>query len=210
LTAEDLTELPDGELADAIDAREEAHERWKKVYKEEFIPFAHGVRWFGQYYYDVLRPEDPFAFVGLLEHQPMMASARNESLAGFADHVRELPALSAWLNRPGVISGARSRRGWDGLAGQLREIDGGATFPRAVEDFLDQHMNLAFQNESLDDRPDLVLSIVRQLASKPDTTPRVRSGNEAVALEREAEFLAAAGPERREEAREMLRVGRLR
>jgi pyruvate,water dikinase len=76
-----------------------------------------------------------------------------------------------------------------------------------MEAFLDKHMNLAYQDESLDDRPDLVLSIVRQLASEPGRPPGAEGEVEADA--REEEFLAAVGPDRREEAREMLRVGRL-
>jgi pyruvate,water dikinase len=209
LTAEDLTELADGQLADAIDTRAEAHERWKTVYKKEFIPFAHGVRRFGQYYNDALRPEDPYAFVELLEHQPMMASERNHALAQLADQVRKHPALSAWLEEPQVISRARSRGAWDGMAAELQEIEGGEPFRRDLDAILDQHMNLAFQNESLDDRPDLVLSIVRQLASEPAMSPRVEGESEAAIREREEEFLAAVGTDRRQEAQEMLRVGRL-
>lgn len=208
-TAEDLTGLSDDELADAIDARVEAHERWKTVYKEEFIPFAHGVRRFGQYYNDALRPEDPYAFVKLLEHQPMMASERNHALAELAAQIRRHPALSAWLEGSEVARRARSRDGWDGMATELHKIEGGEPFRRGLEALLDHHMNLAFQNESLDDRPDLILSIVRQLASEPGMSPQLIGGSEAVTREREERFLESVGPERREEAREMLRVGRL-
>ncbi len=206
-TAEDLDGLSDVELADAIDARVEAHERWKKIYKEEFIPFAHGVRRFGQYYNDALRPEDPYEFVELLEHQPMMASARNWALTDLADQVRDRPVLSAWLEQPQVVSVATSREAWDALAPELQPIPGGEAFRLALADFLDRHMNLAYHDQSLDDRPDLVLSIVRQLASEPGRSAKVRGKAEAVT--REAEFLAAVVPERRKEAQEMLRVGRL-
>jgi pyruvate,water dikinase len=206
-TAEDLDSLNDGELADAIDARVEAHERWKKIYKDEFIPFAHGVRRFGHYYTDALRPEDPYEFVELLEHQPMMASDRNQALADLAHQVRARPALSAWLERPQVISDAISRDAWEGLALELQETEGGEAFRIAMEAFLDQHMNLAFHDESLDDRPDLVLSIVKQLASEPKRTRPV--DGEAEAAAREAKFLAAIHPQRQDEAREILRVGRL-
>lgn len=206
-TEEDLDNLLDGELAEAINARLEAHERWQKIYKEEFIPFAHGVRRFGQYYNDALRPADPYSFVGLLEHQPLMASERNHALAALADQVRRQPALSAWLDKAQVVSGITSRKAWEVRAAELQEIDGGDAFRRDFEEFLDQHMNLAFQDESLDDRPDLVLSIASQLAAEPGRSPKVDLDTEAAA--REEEFLAAVAPERRSEAREMLRIGRL-
>jgi pyruvate,water dikinase len=93
------------------------------------------------------------------------------------------------------------------LAVELQEIEGGGSFSVAMSGFLDQHMNLAYQNESLDDRPDLILSMVSQLASEPRRSPQVRGDAEGMA--REEEFLAAVGPDRLEEARDFLRVGRL-
>ena len=212
--AEKPDSLGDSELAEAILARHEAHERWKKIYRDEFIPFAHGVRRFGQYYNDAVRPSDPYEFVGLLEHQPMMASSRNEALAGLAEHVRRHPALAGWLERPQVVQGITRRDSWERVASELTGIDGGEAFRRNVEGFLDEHMNLTYQEEPLDDRPDLVLNIVRQLARGAEPGPRPKqgqaedTGSEGI-HDREERFLAAVGPERREEAQEALRIGRL-
>jgi phosphoenolpyruvate synthase/pyruvate phosphate dikinase len=47
LAAQKLDGMAGAELADALEARHEAHERWKTIYKDEFIPFAHGVRQLG-------------------------------------------------------------------------------------------------------------------------------------------------------------------
>jgi pyruvate,water dikinase len=66
-------------------------------------------------------------------------------------------------------------------------------------------MDLTFGNESLDERPDLVLDIVRQLAA--GDAPRIRAGGDGHAAERG--FLEAVAPDRRDEAREVLRVARL-
>ena len=74
---EDLAGLDDRQLADAIDQRSRAVARWKKIYWDEFIPFAHGVRRLATYYNDAVRPEDPYEFVGLLRDQPMLAARRN-------------------------------------------------------------------------------------------------------------------------------------
>jgi hypothetical protein len=87
-----------------------AHGRWKEIYKEKFIPFAHGVIRFGQYYNDAMCPADPFEFVGLLEHQPMMASDRNAALSRLADQVRSHPPLASWLEQPEVLAGVTDRR----------------------------------------------------------------------------------------------------
>jgi pyruvate,water dikinase len=44
LAAEPVEGLTDQELAEAIDSRAAAFRKWKKIYWDEFIPFAHGVR----------------------------------------------------------------------------------------------------------------------------------------------------------------------
>ena len=64
----DLTLLPDRFLAEEIRRRWEINHKWVNIYWEEFIPFAHGVRLFGQVYNDAIKPEDPYEFVDLLAH----------------------------------------------------------------------------------------------------------------------------------------------
>lgn len=66
-------------------------------------------------------------------------------------------------------------------------------------------MNLTFKDESMDDRPDLVLDILLQLASGEEQPPAESPSSG----ELEHKLLAAVGPDRREEALEVLRVGRL-
>jgi len=50
LAAEQVEGLTDEELAEAIDSRAAAFREWKRIYWDEFIPFAHGVRQLGTYY----------------------------------------------------------------------------------------------------------------------------------------------------------------
>ena len=215
LAGEPLDDFDDLELADALMARFQAHRRWKEIYWEEFIPFAHGARRFGQYYNDAVRPSDPYAFVGLLEHQPMIASRRNADLVALASQVRQKPALATWLKSPQVVSGIEDRDSWKAAAAGLLDLPGGETFRRGFQAFLDEHMNLVYQGESLDDRPDLVLGILRQLVTDEESPlePTREGGSAAASGPRpdpmEEEFLAAVGPERRDEALEILRIGRL-
>ena len=54
--------------------------KWKKIYWDEFIPFAHGVRRLATYYNDAVQPEDPYEFVGLLRDQPLLAAQRNHAI----------------------------------------------------------------------------------------------------------------------------------
>ncbi|MBN1636923.1 MAG: PEP/pyruvate-binding domain-containing protein, partial [Deltaproteobacteria bacterium] len=62
----DLSTLSDEELIGQIKEREAIFDHWEKVYWSDFIPFAHGMRLFGQVYNDTIRPEDPYEFMDLL------------------------------------------------------------------------------------------------------------------------------------------------
>ena len=82
LAAVVLRGLSDPDLAAEIDRRLEVLERWRRVYWDELIPFAHGMRLFGQVYNDTLRPQDPFSFVELLRPLRLESLDRNRLLPG--------------------------------------------------------------------------------------------------------------------------------
>ena len=84
LAAEDLDRLDDGQLAEAIEQRRDIVAKWKKIYWDEFIPFAHGVRRLATYYNDAVQPDDPYEFVGLLRDQPLLATQRNQAISELA------------------------------------------------------------------------------------------------------------------------------
>lgn len=88
LAQADLSGLPDSELAGEIEHRAARAQHWHDVYWEDFIPFAHGARLFGQVYNDAMRPEDPYEFVDLLSGAPMVSMVRNRRLAEMAAIVR--------------------------------------------------------------------------------------------------------------------------
>jgi hypothetical protein len=62
----DLERLANQDLAQEIEDRAKIFQKWDEIYRKEFIPFAHGVRLFGQVYNDIMKPKDPFEFVELL------------------------------------------------------------------------------------------------------------------------------------------------
>jgi len=97
LAATDLLLLPDTELAGEIETRRAIKEKWTGVYWEDFIPFAHGMRLFGKIYNDIVNPEDPFEFVELLAHAPLMSLKRNAALQKIGAHVKQNPALQQSL-----------------------------------------------------------------------------------------------------------------
>ena len=97
-TADDLSEidlqgLTDDLLADEIGRRLELNTFWTDVYWKEFIPFAHGMRLFGEFYNDVVRPDDPYEFMGLLQNNTLLSVQRNRQLAEMARQIEKDPGL---------------------------------------------------------------------------------------------------------------------
>lgn len=84
LEGSDLTALKDEELAGEIEKRRDVFNKWKGVYWEHFIPFAHGMRLFAQVYNDLIKPEDPYEFMELLKGEDLMSLRRNRELAELA------------------------------------------------------------------------------------------------------------------------------
>ena len=119
LAAEQLEGLNDAELADRIEARQALLDRWKRIYWDEFIPFAHGVRYLGLYYNDAVHPQDPYEFVGLLRGEDMLAAQRDRSLRALAWQVQESPALEQALRQAVHDCSGASGVGWEAWASRL-------------------------------------------------------------------------------------------
>jgi pyruvate,water dikinase len=95
----DLAALSDADLVGEIRRRWEINDRWVKVYWADFIPFAHGIRLFGQVYNDAVRPSDPYEFIDLLTRTDMASLARNRVLEELAEQVRRRPEIRECLTR---------------------------------------------------------------------------------------------------------------
>lgn len=88
LEAVSLRGLSDDELAVEIQRRQAVFSKWRDVYWDKCIPFAHGFRLFGQFYNDEIRPEDPYEFVSLLSGGDMVSLKRNRRLMELASMLR--------------------------------------------------------------------------------------------------------------------------
>lgn len=180
----DLGELDSRALAEEIERRREAHDEWVEVYSREFIPLAHGVRLFAQFYNQMMRPRDPYEFMGLLVATPMLSVRRNRALAQMAARVREDDGLRARL-----------------VAGQ----SGDETFEDALADFEREFGGASFASrQCFADRARLIRWLLT-LAEAPDEDRPQEEGE--LASKTEA-FLAAVDPDKRELARQLLDLGR--
>jgi len=67
-------------LAAKIKERADIYFKWKKIYWDDFIPFAHGIRNFGTYYNDLVKPKNPYEFMEILKTDDLLASERNREI----------------------------------------------------------------------------------------------------------------------------------
>ena len=88
LSAIDPAELTDQDLAAEIKKRWEINHKWVNIYWADFIPYAHGVRLFGQVYNDAVQPDDPYEFIDLLTNTAMASIERNNMLMDLAEIIR--------------------------------------------------------------------------------------------------------------------------
>lgn len=205
LAATDLERCDNVALASAIDERSAAFERWRRIYWDEFIPLAHGVRQLGSYYEEAVRPRDPYEFVGLLRGEILAASARNERILELAARVRANAELRSALEEAVSRQGRSEQR--PALERVAQRADG-RTFVEACNELLSGAMDVSYAGERLSDRMDLLLRLVMALAERAPAELTARD-DETVARELERRLLDAVGPDRHDEAREVLRIARV-
>ena len=203
--AETIEDRDDQGLAAAIGERYAAVKTWQQIYREDFIPFAHGVRQLGIYYNDAVQPEDPYEFVRLLQGEQMVASRRNGALRVLAQQVGSNQVLCEGLSRV-------ADRGWQDLLEGVQGIPGGAAFVQAFDNLQAEFMDVAYGGERLSSRPDLLLNTIIELAKSP--RPTLLRDEETGAAEPDVQpleqrLLDAVGRERQKEAEEVLTIGRL-
>ncbi len=211
LADEDLEGLTDTELADCIEARQAHLDRWKRIYWDEFIPFAHGVRYLGLYYNDAVHPHDPYEFVDLLRGEDMLASQRTRSLQALAQQVRESPELQRTLQQAVRERSAAGAVAWEAWASRLSDVAGGPQFLETFQTLSRQFMDVAFGGHRLIDEPTPLLRNIMELASQTAAPPAAgaESHDEPAPRELEQRLLDAVGADRHDEARQVLRLARL-
>jgi pyruvate,water dikinase len=210
LASENLEEFDNTALAAAIEKRLAEVQRWRQTYRDEFIPFAHGVRRLGIYYNDVVQPKDPYEFTGLLRGEAMLATKRNLALEELALSVRDDSELRQILQEANASSDSML---WKQRLATNVNRPAGEGFLRKLEEFEAQYMDTAFAGERLAERPDLLLSLLLELADSEgrstekdgETSPRAQPSVQDL----ESRLLKAVGASRQSEAAEVLEIARL-
>ncbi|MDZ4199842.1 MAG: PEP/pyruvate-binding domain-containing protein, partial [Kiritimatiellia bacterium] len=184
LAAVDLSTLADDALDVETRRREALYRQWRDAYWADCIPFAHGVRLFGQYYNDQLQPRNPYEFMDLLGGTEMLSLKRNRALETLARMIRENPVLHGDLERG-------DRTGWP------------AEFREALDAFGRDHGDVPTERES--GVSSAFLRFLLEMASLPVQAAKAPARD--VERLRRA-FLAAVPEPERIKAEEMLDLAR--
>ena len=204
---EQLDLFDDQQLADAIEQRSAAIAKWKKIYWDDFIPFAHGVRRLATYYNDAVHARDPYEFVGLLRNQPLIAGQRNAAIDQLAQRLAADDTLRSAIQR--LLEEAAFTLHWPAFHDALiRDSDGAEEFLQEFDDLKQRFLDVSFDHERLYDQPESMLRNLLELSRAPG---RLRSDQpEADTLTvLEKRLLDAVGPERHAEALELVETGRV-
>ena len=186
----DVTGLDDADLAAEIRRRWEINQQWVAIYWEEFIPFAHGMRLFGQVYNDTMVPADPYEFMQLLQHQDLISTRRNRELTELAAAVRSHPRRVAALEQ-----------------NDLNALD--ADFRSDLDAFVLRYGDLSCPvTGAVECAPDAgtLASILLELAALPESASV--AGDNATAAEREAAFLDSCPAEWLDDCRKLISLAR--
>ena len=186
----DVTTLDDADLASEIRRRWDINQHWVAVYWETFIPFAHGMRLFGQVYNDTMVPADPYEFMQLLQHQDLISTRRNRELKKLAAAMRRHPSRVKSLEQ-----------------NDLDALD--ADFRRDLDAFVQRYGDLSCPvTGAVDCAPDagVLASMLLELAALPESASP--ADGDATADERETAFLGACPADSLDDCRQLLSLAR--
>lgn len=152
MAAEEITQLDNRKLATAIVNRYNALQDWRVIYRNNFVPFGHGVRNLGVFYNDVVKPDDPYEFVHILGDEKRIAALRNEELKSLIDHINKNNYIHAIKN---IV---KSDISWDEIE-KLATPDTKPLFEKLIE-FRYHFLETTYLSENLDMQPQLFLKIL--------------------------------------------------
>ena len=187
LSETDPESLSDRDLADEIERRGEVHSKWLNTYQTEFIPFAHGVRLFGQFYNDTMKPEDPYEFMDLLVDTGLASIQRNRMLEEMADLLRKDAKLAEGFRKQ-------------------HEVPETEPFFTLLDAYLQRYGGLTPAGSQGDTAREEIILLVTEMATHP---PKMKSLSSPENREmRKEEFLSRLDEEERGQSADLLDLAR--
>lgn len=212
LSNELLEGLSCRQLAAAIRTRKKILAHWRKIYWDEFIPFAHGVRRLAVFYNDIVKPSNPYEFVGLFSKETTLASRRIKEMRGLANDVLESKEICRAIQQSLSDSGIEPIVAWNKFTQLVEQKKNGALFLLKLRKFMHENLDLVFESESLQTRPDLILNMLSQMAElqtsgEKQLAQKLHHQPHSRVLEKR--FFRCAGKNKKREAEEILSTARL-
>ncbi len=201
MAAEPIEQLDDKTLSEKLLEWHQYLIDWKEIYKEYFIPFAHGVRHLAAFYNDEVQPEDPYEFVGLLKGQKMIAGDRNQKIVDLAKHLISTPGLKMELQT--LLEESKK---WDSIEVALGKTKVGRVFLANFNNLMTNYMDVSYKQERLSHQPLILLNNILEIAN-PGIIKQETAGKNTKMLEEK--LFKAVGLEKIDEAKEILKIGRL-
>jgi len=191
LSSVNLAVLSDRELADEIKTRAALNQKWVDIYWAEFIPYAHGIRLFGQVYNDTVKPQNPYEFIDLLAQTGMASTERNQQMEHLASILRKNPALIEKLKNFDLLS---------------ESIEEEKAFITAMDRFVESYGDLSCPvtgSRECSQGADALIRLVIEMSSYP---PAIAAHKNIDVLQNQ--FLTSFSGKQKEEALELLELGR--
>jgi rifampicin phosphotransferase len=191
LSSVNLSVLSVQELADEIENRAALNQKWVDIYWAEFIPYAHGIRLFGQVYNDTVKPQNPYEFIDLLAQTGMASTERNQHMEHLASMLRKNPALAEKLKNLEPLSKSNEEE---------------KTFTAAMDRFVESYGDLSCPvtgSRECTQGADALIRLVLEMGSHPPVIAEHKNIN---ALQNQ--FLGSFTAKQKEEALELLELAR--
>ncbi len=182
-----LKKLSDRELAGEISHRLNIRDKWVSIYWSEFIPFAHGVRLFGQIYNDTIKPKDPYEFMDILGKTGMKSFERNRRLEELASKIKNNKKLTEKI---------RNQKYDD-----FDKID--KNFHKAFNDFIESYSELSWDATLLVKDRDKIVKLLFEMTLK---VPKRRRTKDAEWMKNN--FLSHFKGENKDFAKKLLELAR--
>lgn len=226
-------------LATKIKERAKIYFKWKKIYWDDFIPFAHGIRNFGTYYNDLVKPTNPYQFMEILKTDDLLASERNRQFKSLSLLLKNDQALNSKIEY--LINNQIKDKELLVALDELNQSKTSLEFVQKFKSLLKNHMDLMYENRSFKDHPELILRNIWELSKKKprinpevnkeiENEPQIKNEKQIKELNLETsledkthkistnknqkklyldKLYSAAGESRRAEVNEVLRIGKL-
>ncbi|MFO7884121.1 MAG: PEP/pyruvate-binding domain-containing protein [Desulfobacteraceae bacterium] len=176
-------------LRQEIEERQNIYDHWVKVYWRDFIPFAHGIRLFGQLYNDAVTPEDPYEFMTLLENTGLKSMERNHHLETLAGMIRSDTRLKTQLE--------------DDIM-----PDPDHPFTRLLDSFINQFGDLSCSTGTASEcqyGPKALIRVLLEFSNRPPRPVKTSSRDTAA---QKKKYFDSFSPERRDFAEDILNLAR--